>query len=150
MRISDWSSDVCSSDLHARQAERGGEQAGRLGHEIGPPGVGTTHDRRETLERLVAAQPERVDHHVERAEFVPVAPDNALDFNVESGSAEAFGDTLHLGWRHEQENGAGLDETADQPGTGNPIHLGTARSEERRVGKECARTCKARWSPSTK
>src|SRR3546814_4010083 len=84
MRISDWSSDVCSSDLlqivgiHARQAERGGEQAGRLGHEIGPPGVGTTHDRRETFERLVAAQPERVDHHVERAEFVPVAPDNAL------------------------------------------------------------------------
>src|SRR3546814_110284 len=30
------------------------------------------------------------------------------------------------GWRHEQENGAGIDETADQPGTGNPIHLGTA------------------------
>src|SRR3546814_5593189 len=27
---------------------------------------------------------------------------------------------------NEQENGAGIDETADQPGTGNPIHLGTA------------------------
>src|SRR3546814_10805450 len=24
---------------------------------------------------------------------------------------------------------------------------GTARSEERRVGKECVRTCRSRWSP---
>src|SRR3546814_20456613 len=27
-------------------------------------------------------------------------------------------------------------------------HLRLQRSEERRVGKECARTCRSRWSPS--
>src|SRR3546814_14938862 len=26
-------------------------------------------------------------------------------------------------------------------------HLAVARSEQRRVGKECARTCRSRWSP---
>src|SRR3546814_11250341 len=27
--------------------------------------------------------------------------------------------------------------------------IGAARSEERRVGKECVSTCRARWSPDT-
>src|SRR3546814_5039880 len=29
----------------------------------------------------------------------------------------------------------------------NAAHCGAARSEERRVGKECVRTCRSRWSP---
>src|SRR3546814_20816006 len=29
----------------------------------------------------------------------------------------------------------------------NPVCLGKARSEERRVGKECVSTCRSRWSP---
>src|SRR3546814_9125791 len=48
MRISDWSSDVCSSDLVARQAEAGlgqvvgaeGEELGALG-DLGGPQAGT-------------------------------------------------------------------------------------------------------------
>src|SRR3546814_14789041 len=28
-----------------------------------------------------------------------------------------------------------------------PISFGMARSEERRVGKECVSTCRSRWSP---
>src|SRR3546814_13054991 len=27
------------------------------------------------------------------------------------------------------------------------IHIGTVRSEERRVGQECVSTCRSRWSP---
>src|SRR3546814_10435108 len=37
MRISDWSSDVCSSDLKARAAERRGDQAqpaAEIGHDL--------------------------------------------------------------------------------------------------------------------
>src|SRR3546814_13993857 len=30
---------------------------------------------------------------------------------------------------------------------GFPFHLVLARSEERRVGKECVSTCRSRWSP---
>src|SRR3546814_19338792 len=35
-------------------------------------------------------------------------------------------------------------------GTGHPIRVPVIdlRSEERRVGKECVRTCRSRWSPS--
>src|SRR3546814_8000187 len=61
--------------------------------------------------------------------------------------------------------GAGLDlcpcDRALAP-AGGPLHrrdlrravrgpagagMGTARSEERRVGKECVRTCRSRWAP---
>src|SRR3546814_6513821 len=33
MRISDWSSDVCSSDLHIHRVRVGGHQFQRLGHD---------------------------------------------------------------------------------------------------------------------
>jgi hypothetical protein len=34
-----------------------------------------------------------------------------------------------------------------EPPTSTPIDLGRYRSEERRVGKECRRLCRSRWSP---
>src|SRR3546814_1017900 len=75
MRISDWSSDVCSSDL------RHGQEHIRVMRGVGlrtPPGN---------------------------------APEDA----------------------------------ADRPGA--VIIVKVARSEERRVGKECVSTCRSRWSP---
>src|SRR3546814_20191015 len=80
MRISDWSSDVCSSDLP-------------VGH-IGPSRFA---DRRSAH----AARQNRTDTAAQPA--------------VHGGRPDA-GD-------------------------------GHARSEERRVGKECVNTCRSRWSP---
>src|SRR3546814_5240444 len=74
MRISDWSSDVCSSDL----------LAAALRHAIGEP---------QSETRLVSGY------------FVP--------------------------------GRAGVDA----------LGALAARSEERRVGKECVSTCRSRWSP---
>ena len=37
-----------------------------------------------------------------------------------------------------------IDNTGDSPSSGDPLHV---RSEERRVGKECRRLCRSRWSP---
>src|SRR3546814_20425670 len=57
MRISDWSSDVCSSDLHRSQS---GQDAGRYGH-IAPllyPGVPGNADAAQ-LGQLFAAQARR-------------------------------------------------------------------------------------------
>src|SRR3546814_1254617 len=84
MRISDWSSDVCSSDLDER---RGDEAEGRPEQRV--PG-------RQRQEEGVG----RADH----ADRQPIGGDR-------DRAAEA------------------------------------ARSEERRVGKECVRTCRSRWSP---
>src|SRR3546814_1822653 len=83
VRISDWSSDVCSSDLHT-------------GHVVGG----------------IAGQRLHVDHLVGRdAEFLH-----------------------HLG-------------RADAAVLHRVEHADARRSEERRVGKECVRTCGSRWSP---
>src|SRR3546814_8588662 len=81
MRISDWSSDVCSSDLVAPKA--------KVAVDIG----------------LAQAQP-----------------------------------------RREVEVEPGLDPLVPRA-VGVEGRRRNARSEERRVGKECVRTCRSRWSP---
>src|SRR3546814_15841648 len=80
MRISDWSSDVCSSDLHPRNP---------------------------------AIRPPRRQRQCDRA------PPRAAD-RGRKGLRRRLPPTLRL-----------------RP----------ARSEERRVGKECVSTCRSRWSP---
>src|SRR3546814_1908382 len=82
MRISDWSSDVCSSDLlFARIFLRHIAKADALARHIGGAGI----------------------------------------------------------CGHDQHDVAEIDGLA--------VVVGEARSEERRVGKECVSTCRSRWSP---
>src|SRR3546814_8372041 len=83
MCISDWSSDVCSSDLLYRGDSRSGKPARRA--RCGPAGAQTR--------------------------------------------ADAEGGTHQRG------------------GSGRRVAHRIARSEERRVGKECVSTCRSRWSP---
>src|SRR3546814_16930916 len=85
MRISDWSSDVCSSDLR------------------GEAHVSDPDLHRRVVRRQAGVE---VDH--------PLVQD-----------------------------GLGRDQALDR----RVVRLGGARSEERRVGKECVSTCRSRWSP---
>src|SRR3546814_1828809 len=90
MRISDWSSDVCSSDLTRSPTEQLAAWVERLGQRLAQRDV--------------------------------------------DGTLELFADDCH--WR---------DLVLF---SWNLITLeGKARSEERRVGKECVSTCRSRWSP---
>src|SRR3546814_16956619 len=112
MRISDWSSDVCSSDLidvFWQQLQRAG---------------------------FVAAENALVFGFHRVAEFfqAPVLHDD-LDARVMNvvAATEAIEDPHDRGridqqvrFRHER--------------------FGELRSEERRVGKECGRTCRFRWA----
>src|SRR3546814_11822504 len=95
MRISDWSSDVCSSDL-------------LLTGEINVRGV-----RKDggDLREAIAAQRARI-------------------FKAGSAGERGFDRERHLL----------LDQLGRERGSAD-------RSEERRVGKECVRTCRSRWSP---
>src|SRR3546814_11233930 len=94
MRISDWSSDVCSSDLLPEAAATGFAQVADYRERVlGASAVPTLKARAEQASAMLSsAQPE---------------PALAL-----------------------------LQQT-----------LSDARSEERRVGKECVSTCRSRWSP---
>src|SRR3546814_19729763 len=96
MRISDWSSDVCSSDLAVALA-----------------GVMGGFDTRvtETTKNVF----------LEAAHFAPSAV---------IGRGRKLG--LHTDAGHRFERGVDPE---------------LPRSEERRVGKECVRTCSSRWSP---
>src|SRR3546814_14820737 len=102
MRISDWSSDVCSSDLRFVHPDRLGDLAQRqrahMRDAVQKKALLLLHDRARDLDDRALAL-------VERA-LEPV------------GTREPLG----------------------QPRL-------AFRSEERRVGKECVRTCRSRWSP---
>src|SRR3546814_12788024 len=97
MRISDWSSDVCSSDLHVRL------------HVPNPWGLLLTGIL--GLAMLVAAISGLLIHR------------------------HLFKDIFTLRTR---ANPVLVDRDR---------HSVAGRSEERRVGKECVRTCRSRWSP---
>src|SRR3546814_12489297 len=98
MRISDWSSDVCSSDLAGRLLM---QEAVRAGATLLP--VDSEHN----------------------AIFQCLPPDSRC------GKAPKYVRKLIL-----TASGGPFRET--------PL---AQRSEERRVGKECVRTCRSRWSP---
>src|SRR3546814_13617537 len=102
MRISDWSSDVCSSD----RVEQ--EQLGLHGQ--GPP----------ELDPLLDAVGQGADRE---------APDGR--------ELEEVDDLLH--------GGAVLELLPLR--LAKPQRAGQDRSEERRVGKACVRTCSSRWWP---
>src|SRR3546814_17692621 len=95
MRISDWSSDVCSSDL-VKVALRQGR-----------PEQGISEDRMQGAFRRTPSRCliQRIGHR-------------RIKLDVERELVQ-LGDMDHHG----------------------------ARSEERRVGKECVSTCRSRWSP---
>src|SRR3546814_15498355 len=133
MRISDWSSDVCSSDLRrvalilARLSDI--QIAGNWANSpraslqdiFRPwfPQTGATIDQRiRTLDHLMEHAPE-----VTFALF-----DHMTDTGLDHASYIA-----RPKWR-DDDAGAGHGATRN-------------RSEERRVGKECGSTCRSRWSP---
>src|SRR3546814_21000541 len=96
MRISDWSSDVCSSDLPGPAA-------------CTPPCV-----RRLAATQLESPTPPR-------PKVLRALPDVIL-------MRSASGMPASLNWLTTCER-----------------EFGQTRTEERRVGKECVRTCRSRW-----
>src|SRR3546814_21127262 len=95
MRISDWSSDVCSSDLSVR----------------------------------------------DRSAVAVAAPAGLADLDQ---APRAIGACLRLDLVAGRSAAGGAEPPSARGGTS---ALDAGRSEERRVGKECVRTCRSRWSP---
>src|SRR3546814_17933395 len=118
MRISDWSSDVCSSDLRSQQ-------------------------RREALavfdlaERLVALKPAQLQAlPLPQAIREQIAQAQAISTHIAHKRQVQF-----LAKTMRSEDDATLAAIR-----AHVEH--SKRSEERRVGKECVSTCRSRWAPS--
>src|SRR3546814_11859134 len=123
MRISDWSSDVCSSDL--------------LNHVLAPAGtrsdVGTGLSRATCLVRVPSQE-----HGCLLGDlFEQIAPAGV-------GCLDQAQLPVAFPFLHAKFAEAGLLKIV----IGLVPAQEMARSEERRVGKECVSTCRSRWSPS--
>src|SRR3546814_17174772 len=118
MRISDWSSDVCSSDLKEEGRDREAQVV--EGHRIAP--VDAEQRRRGDAGIAVEAVEEVVvlTHEVEEGDG---------DRQRDHDGVDALG-------AHRDEADAGAEEGGAED-----------RSEERRVGKECVSKGRSRWSP---
>src|SRR3546814_12369897 len=118
--MSDWSSDVCSSDLLAEAAK-----AVVALVEAGLAALQGLLDHRAPDLFLLAALLEKVvDHLGHQIEGLLLQGLRAVGLRhvlAAPGAALALGLALRVGL--------------------------AARSEERRVGKECVGTCRYRWSP---
>src|SRR3546814_11522470 len=125
MRISDWSSDVCSSDLvgtsnadAVRYMRHVATWPVRTAVLTGPRGSG-----RSLMGRLFARD---------------------TGGRVIDGHASVAEEEIFHAWNAAQASGTPLLIIAAAPPSDWNVAL---RSEARRVGKECVSTCRSRWSP---
>src|SRR3546814_20486257 len=117
MRISDWSSDVCSSDLAGARFEH--DRAARL------------HQCRRRAQRPAVVRRARQQPRRRAGRGVRFGPE-FRQFLRPWRSADA-----------DRRQRAALRQFEHQL----DLRADGVRSEERRVGKECVSTCRSRWSP---
>src|SRR3546814_16100724 len=141
MRISDWSSDVCSSDLKAR-AER--EKAARKTEQPQELIAGIEY-RKLVVARKQAERKLALARELESANVEQRAQELRL---VRSEIAQLTADVARFGK-------AQADLTISAPRSGILMHRSSwtgdkFRSDKRRGGKECVGTCRSRWAATYK
>src|SRR3546814_16773038 len=134
MRISDWSSDVCSSDLaDARLRIKSGDACAAGANALGQSALGIKLELELTREIEVCEQLVLTD----------IGGDHLADLAVveERPKPESVGAAIV---RDDRQIFCALAaQSLDQM---HGVYRQT-RSEERRVGKECVSTCRYRWWP---
>src|SRR3546814_484678 len=160
MRISDWSSDVCSSDLLHDSGVKvvvGLRKGGASWNKAANAGL----EVKEVAEAVKAAD---VVMMLLPDENIAAVYRNEVHGNIKAGAALAFahGFNVHYGQVVPRDDIDVIMIAPKAPGHtvrstyaqgGGVPHLvavhqdKSGRSEERRVGKECVSTCRSRWSP---
>src|SRR3546814_12729385 len=133
MRISDWSSDVCSSDLKLVTEQLVPVCAPGFAEAVDPPLLHTTDLGRATLIHVTKASEDW-------AAWCRAAGVTATDLNRGISC-----DTIQLAIDAAIQ-GLGV-AIGRRPLIDEDLAAGRLRSEGRRVGKECVSTCRSRWSP---
>src|SRR3546814_15870804 len=114
MRISDWSSDVCSSDL--------------AGAELTRPCVSNTGAYSMRLPAMLAVLYGALSHSARASmRYLPASPFHPA------------ATTQSVGWVERSET-----HRSPSPAPQSPPCASSASSDERSVGKECVSTCKTR------
>src|SRR3546814_12237546 len=122
MRISDWSSDVCSSDLALLPIALAAIAIYPKARDVASDGVGIVGALVDVVdERREHAGPRLVGGKAVAVDIIGVDPGGNRRISAESDRMPVLGTQTAV--------------------------LRPPRSEERRVGKECVSTCRYRWSP---
>src|SRR3546814_15049150 len=132
MRFSDWSSDLCTSDLHAVHLSR----FRRISRPADRP-------RQQKYSRLVRADEEPPQHRRKLRRRMMAAENSEFEFCGVNHLALVCKDMARTVEFYRDKLGMPLTKTIDLPG-GRGQHF--FRSEDRRVGKEGVSTCRSRWS----
>src|SRR3546814_17565668 len=125
MRISDWSSDVCSSDLTASVEFKVVNQGLEAANGQWTDQVWLSLDDKITADDILVSSLQN-----------PSALGSLEEYLSSSGTftiPKRFRGTVYILVSTDSSNN--VDEWPN-------------RSEERRVGKECVSTCRSRWSPN--
>src|SRR3546814_13090252 len=125
MRISDWSSDVFSSDLAAQFL---------AGYSLGDADL-LRRAMGKKIKSEMGAQRERFVKGCAEQSNIPAAKANELFDLIDKFAGYGFNKSHAAAYALLAYQTAWLK--AHYP----------ARSEKRRVGKECVSTCRSRWSP---
>src|SRR3546814_11315297 len=144
MRISDWSSDVCSSDLVAvHEAEAALLQARAQVEALKATYAQKQAALRSTQADLTFRQSDY--KRIKALQAVGASSKSALDAakNALDVAASNINSAQHeIGEVRAQLGGDPTIETAQHPAYKAALAALDKRSEERRVGKECVRTCR--------
>src|SRR3546814_14841580 len=117
MRISDWSSDVCSSDLIP---------------------LGITDAERESGDFFT---------YDKLADLAGIGGNNFLPFIDDTLITSFYDTRYSGDLRRLSAFDYFCDKSVEYSPYLGPMYKNETRSEERRVGKECVSTCRSRWSP---
>src|SRR3546814_2585988 len=139
MRISDWSSD-CALPIFGWVAHRYPALIRRIvdaGHEIASHGW--DHQRVFTMDAATfRADLARARQALEDAGGAAVTGYRAPSFSIDTRTPWAHPELAEAGYTYSSSVAPVVHDHYGWP---------EARSEERRVGKECASTCSSRWAP---
>src|SRR3546814_9252166 len=157
MRISDWSSDVCSSDLdkslniHEGERARAESKDGAAPAKAEVPSKAAPKDDKQVDDTRLAL-PTQLERKYLRVgnDLFRSGRDDKPDMSIKGqdgiriNKTYAIGDAIaiakHNGWQSIRVHGSDELQMA--------FYLEAARrSEERCVGKECVSTCRSRWDP---
>src|SRR3546814_15431572 len=136
MRISDWSSDVCSSDLHR-------DLYGRLTAET--QATITAHYQHRHGQVLSEDLPGYADLFVKHRYAYELEGAHETDISGVAQLASSLYETL-AELRPDLVQSGFVHDRITAPHQGIPIVV-DGRSEERRVGNGCVSTCRSRGSP---
>src|SRR3546814_20970423 len=132
MRISDWSSDVCSSDLELGREIAAVEQAGQKPSSIQLQLLASSAIKQNDMSAYVTA--------LEKVVTYEPKPEYWLDLTLRTIGKPGYSNRFDLDTYRLRKATGTLDKGSDYADA-----TPRARSTERRVGKECGRTGITRW-----